>query len=140
MSDLQKIREARADLARQRAALERRDAELAVAEKVLAEFGDVTVSTPPQSVQQTQQRTLDIILSSPPASRRERVLQALSGEKVWMTSAEINRAIAKRHGMLIKGTSLYPMLTVLKNEGVIVRDGDKMALKSRVEGGSEVQD
>jgi len=74
-------------------------------------------------------------------TRRERILEALSGEKVFMTSGEVNAAIAKRYGALIKGTSLYPMLTQLKKEGVIVRagkKGDLIAIKRRAEGGSVV--
>lgn len=132
MTPLDQIRRQRADLARQRAALDKRDAELAIAEKVLAELEGAVASPAPS--------TMELLLSAPTASRRERVVEALSGERVWMTSREINNAIAKRHGMLIKSTSLLPMLTNLKNEGVVVRDGDKIALKERVEGGSAVQD
>lgn len=119
------IRAKRAELARQRAALEKQDAELAIAERVLAEMEGVKASSP--------QQTFEIVLSAPSGSRRERVLEALGGDKIWMTSAEINNAIAKRHGVLIKGTSLYPMLTNLKKEGVIIRQGDRMALKGRLE-------
>lgn len=134
MSSLQKIRDKRAELALQRAALERQDAELAIAEKVLAEMEGVKASPSPQQ---------PFEFDAPPQpsvhpSRRELVMEALGGEKVWMTSAEINKEVFRRHRFLIKTSSLYPMLTVLKNEGVIVRDGDRMALKSRVGGGSEV--
>lgn len=138
MSSLQKIRDERAELARQRAALERRDAELAVAEKVLAEFEGIP-ATELAAISGTERFSMKMPVPTT-STRRELVIEALSGEKVWMTSGEINKAIYKRHRFMIKTSSLYPMLTVLKNETVIVRDGDKMALKSRVKGGFEVQD
>lgn len=134
MTGLQKIRAKRAELAQQRAALDGLDAELAIAERVLAKLeGDETpAATTPSAAP-----------PPPPAgaSRRERILEALSGEKVWMTSGEINHAIWKRHGAMIKGSSLYPMLSVLKQEGVIVRagkNGENIAIRRRAEGGSAV--
>ena len=127
MESLQRIRTERAEIARQRAAMDRRDADLAVAERILSEIeGDAAHQTLP----------LNAMLSVMPASgvsRRDRVVESLSGEKIWMTSAEINEAIAKRHGAPIKTTSFYPMLTTLKNDGVIVRDGERIALKSRAD-------
>lgn len=135
MTGLQKIRDMRADLARQRAALEKQDAELAIAEKVMTQIEGSDTPTLPGLVP----------FPAPPAppptaggSRRERVLEALSGEKVWMTSAEVNQEIARRYGALMKGTSLYPLLSLLKKERVIVRAGDKIAIKRRAEGGSAV--
>lgn len=128
MSDLQKIRDKRAAIAQQRAALERQDAELAIAEKVLREFANADHASAFGG-----DVGLPVLARAPSGSRRERVLEALSGETVWMTSKEINFAIAQKYGVYIKGASLFPMLTALKNEGVIVRDGSKMALKSRVD-------
>lgn len=134
MTDLQKIRDRRADLAQQRAALEKLDADLATAERVLVEMSGSEASPALNPV----------VPVKPPSgygSRRERILEALSGEKVFMTSGEVNRAIAKRYGVMIKGTSLYPMLTQLKKEGVIVRAGQKgdlIAIKRRAEGASTV--
>lgn len=124
----------RADLARQRAALDKQDAELAIAEKVLSEIEGS--DAPPAPAQNAMLN----MMAAHGLSRRDRVVEALSGKLLWMTSAEINDAIAKRQGARIKNTSFYPMLTVLKNEGVVVRDGDKMALKSRIGEGSQVND
>lgn len=68
-----------------------------------------------------------------PMSRRELVMEAMTDGPMWQTSKDINFAIARKHGFHIKGSSFFPMLTALKNEGVIIRDGDKMALKSRLD-------
>lgn len=133
MSSLDLIREKRAEIARQRAALEKQDAELAVAERVLAEFEGIVVPPTPQ---------IGFEFGSPPpaTSRRERVVEALSGSKLWMTSAEINQAIAERYGALIKATSFYPMISLLTKERVLVRKKDKLALQSRIGEGSQVND
>lgn len=121
----------RADLARQRAALDKQDADLAVAERVLAKLEG---SEPPP------QQPFEFSPPGAALSRRDRVVEALSGQKLWMTSAEINQAIANRHGALIKTTSFYPMISLLTKEGVLVRDEDKLALKRRIGEGSQVND
>lgn len=127
MSPIDQIRAERAKIAQQRAALEKRDAELAVAERVLAEFDGVTiVPVPPEAVQVQP-------YSGREPSRRDKVLDVLAEGALWATSAEINRAVARKFGFLIKPSSFHPLLTDLKNEGVILRDGNKLALKSRIE-------
>lgn len=127
MSDLDQIRADRANIARQRAELEKLDADLAVAERVLLGYRASGAQSPAPI-----QAAFKLASPVPSATRRDRVIQALSDEKLWMTSSEINLAIEKRHGALMKTNSLYPMLTNLKKEGVIVRDRDRMALKSRI--------
>ena len=133
INSLQRIREERADLVRQRTAIEKRDAELAIAERVLAELERTPLPSGPE-------KPYELSLMPQAASRRERVLEALSGQKLWMTSAEINQAIARRHGAMIKATSFYPMISLLTKEGVLVRDEDKLALKGRIGEGSQVND
>ncbi|GLK49281.1 hypothetical protein GCM10017620_22540 [Brevundimonas intermedia] len=141
MNPLQQIRDKRAHLARQRAAIDLQDAELEVAEKVLVRLeaerpeGKTFELQPVQPGKNDEPRDT-FAFDVPPIrlSRRELVLEALKGEKIWMTSAEINEEIAKRHGAQIKPTSFYPMLSNLKNEAVIKREGDRMALASRIEG------
>lgn len=125
MSNLDTIRERRAAIAAQRTSLDREDAELAVAERVLARMAGEEPA--PVNAMTSLVRPRDAL------SRRDKVLDVLSGEAVWMNSREINAAIFKKHGAFIKGSSFFPMLTTLKNEGVILREGDKMALKSRVD-------
>ena len=113
--------------------MEKRDAELAVAERVLAEMEGADVPSAPEKVYE--------LSPSPVAtSRREKVIEALSGTKLWMTSGEINQAIAKRHGAPIKNTSFYPMISVLTKDGVIIRKDDKLAVKGRIGEGSQVND
>ncbi len=82
----------------------------------------------------------ELSLSPAPNTRREKVIHALMGEKIWMTSGEINKAIAKRHGTLIKSTSFYPMISLLTKERVIIRRDDKLALRSRLGEGQAVND
>ncbi len=43
-------------------------------------------------------------------------------------------------GFLIKGTSFHPMISLMTKEGMIVRDKDRLALKSRIGEGSQVND
>ena len=130
---MERIRAERADLASQRAVLEQRDAELAVAERVLAELEGNDKS-------KASDRPQELSLSPAPNTRREKVIFALSGEKIWMTSAEINQAIGRRHGAEIKSTSFYPMVSLLTKERVIIRRGDKLALRSRLGEGQAVND
>ena len=129
MSNLVTIRSERAKIALQVAALQKRDSDLAIAEKVLAEFEGA--ATPPVAM-------ADAPAMRRAGTRRDRIIEALENGDLWKTSGQINQAIAKASGFFIKNSSLYPMLTTLKNEDVIVRDGDKMALKSRLEGGAYV--
>ncbi|MBA4330583.1 MAG: hypothetical protein B7Y85_06185 [Brevundimonas sp. 32-68-21] len=128
-----RIRAEREEIARQRAALDKRDADLAVAEKVLVELEGVDASSAPEA-------PYELNLSPQATTRREKIIEALKGPKLWMTSGEINKAIYKRHGVMIKTTSLYPMLTLMTKEGVLMRSKDKLALESRIGEGSQVND
>ena len=126
MTDLTAIRERRAAIADQRASLDREDAELVVAERVLARMAGEEPA-PVNAFVATRRKAMSM-------SRRELVMEAMTDGPMWQTSKDINFAIARKHGFHIKSTSFFPMLTALKNEGVILRDGDKMALKSRLDG------
>ena len=124
MEPLEQIRAERAQIVQQRAALDKRDAELAIAERVLAGMSGVSPPITPFVV---------TAHSNKEPSRKDKVLDILSDGPLWMTSSSINLSVARKYGQLIKPSSFHPLLTDLKNEGVILRDGNKLALKSRIE-------
>jgi hypothetical protein len=65
-----RIRAEREEIARQRAALDKRDADLAVAEKVLVELEGVDASSAPEA-------PYELNLSPQATTRREKIIEAL---------------------------------------------------------------
>lgn len=133
MSTLQQIRDRRAQIAADKQALEVEDAELAAAERVVLRLeagtthqlsGNATVSTAASGTLTVRRR-----------NNKESVVQALTeSSSPWLESSEINDAIAKLTGEPLKISSLYPLLTNLKKDGVLIRQGNKLALTTRIRG------
>jgi hypothetical protein len=134
MATLTAIRERRAQIAQQVARLQTEDEELAVVEQVLKRFAergeaDGGAPTPLQSRSSAlRQRMLS------PRSQREYVLDALANaDAVWLRSDQIVAFARKRWGVAISERSLRPLLSVMKRDGQIVRQGRVLALPERVE-------
>ena len=122
MSDLARIHARKAEIAEERDRLDRELRDLAIAERVLLNLSGAVEQAPADA--------------APPSdlTRRDKILAVLNGSaEPWLTSTDINKAIARRFGGLIKSSSLLPMLTNLKDEGVIIRKDGKLALKERVQ-------
>ncbi len=126
MANIAAIRARRAEIARQLAKLQAEDDELALVEQVLRRFSGEQESAPHASgVRQLLMR---------PRSQREFVLDALSAsDAVWLRSDQIVSLARKRWGVAISERSLRPLLSVMKREGHIVRQGRMLALPERLE-------
>lgn len=127
MTTIAVIRTRRAEIAQQLARLKAEDEELAMAEQVLRRFSDRGAAEAPQAAS-VRQRLLS------PRSQREYVLDALAhSEHVWLRSDQIVALARKRWGVSISERSLRPLLSVMKRDGQIVRQGRVLALPERVE-------
>jgi hypothetical protein len=125
MSDtLATIQARRAEIARAISLLQTEDQELATAEAVLQRFSRAakpgsTVGLPPNP-------------RSRPRNQREFVLDVLaSSEPVWLRSSDIVRLAKLRWGVDLPEPSLRPLLSVMKQQRLIVRKGRLVALSER---------
>nr|WP_314525519.1 hypothetical protein [uncultured Brevundimonas sp.] len=138
MNTLQQIRDRRAQIAADKQALEVEDAELAAAERVVLrlESGQTHQLTGHAVASTAVTGTLTVVRRR---NNKESVVQALAeSSSPWLESGEINEAIAKLTGEPLKISSLYPLLTNLKKDGVLVRQGNKLALTARIRGVADV--
>lgn len=72
-------------------------------------------------------------VASRPQTQTDLIIATLKASAdVWVESSSVlHDDILRIHGVDIKSNSLLPLLTGLKNEGIIVRDGPKIALAER---------
>lgn len=71
--------------------------------------------------------------NSRPKSQRQFVIEALQQcEPIWVRSGTIVELIQQKWGVSVPERSLRPLLTSLKREHVIARDGRLIALQSRL--------
>lgn len=125
MSDLIQVRARRANIAQLRAALDKEDAELATVERVLLRLsGEAPAAT-------SQREPLGVRIVRGNKALVTRVLEDVPHP--WMTADEIKNEIERTTGNVIGKTTLFPLLTAMKNEGLIVRDNRRVALPRRLE-------
>ena len=146
MSDpIAALRARRAEIARALEALEAEEAELATAEAVLLRLAPpsaraklASLASPPPHAPRAQPRSF-APAEIPPArrralrqsSQRARVLEILATcNPAWVTIDDIVR-IAARRNFKISVNSLRPRLTLMKDDGEIVRDRRLIALRER---------
>lgn len=130
--NLSTVRARRAQINKLRKALDTEDHELEIAEAVLTRLAahhnvDIVPSIP-----QSNGTTTAI---QQPVTQRDLVIATLRTlSDPWIdSSANLLTEINSVHGASIKPSSLLPLLTALKNEGVIRRDGaNRIALAERV--------
>lgn len=124
--DLQSVRARRAEIAQLLRTLKTEDADLAVAERVLLQL--TPDGSPPPKQRLTRRGRQE-----GGKSQRALVLEALAQSKSeWLDVAGIISYVAKNHAIAIPRKTLSPLLTYLKNDGLVVRDGRRVALKSRI--------
>jgi hypothetical protein len=145
--NLATVRARRAQLAKWRDQIADEDHELEIAERALTRLAVSTTSAPVGGTVTLSGITISTAPtpviwppteSTPPepTTQRELVLSTLRHRKeVWVpSSADLQNEIAALHKITIKPNSLLPLLTTLKNEGVIRRDAqNRIALAERVE-------
>lgn len=132
---LSDIRTRRAQIAKLKGELDEEDEELATAEKVVArlEAGHGRAN----GAHAAPVRRRPAAGNKP--TNRDLVLAVLkSSEEPWIeTSAQLHEKIKEIHGVDINfNGTLLPMLSDLKKHKVILRDGPKIALASRLKGGA----
>lgn len=131
-SNLSMIRARLAEISRQQESLIKEAQELEIAVRVLtrlAATSSVTgASEPPQ-----------VVRVGAPASQRGLVIAALrvSADPWFASPAELRAEIEQTHSVKIKNTSFQPLLSNLKTQGVVVRDGLRIALAERLVHGSK---
>jgi hypothetical protein len=146
MASITLIRARRAEISQQLARLKAEDDELAIVEQVLSRFsnavagsggvdGGMTTFGPAPVPGSTHTR-----LFQTPRSQREYVLDALAtSDEVWLRSNEIITQARKRWGVTISERSLRPLLSVMKRDGQIVRQGRVLALRERMHGADKAR-
>jgi hypothetical protein len=144
---LTSIRARRAEITKLRQALDLEDQELAVAERVVSRLEahtamqneNVDLSVPMVAHSSVSATAM---LIPAPARQADFVIATLrASENVWFeSSAALEREIAKTHGVIIKPTSLQPLLSNLKKRGAIVREGPRIALAQRAAGHADERD
>jgi hypothetical protein len=141
MSDaLSIIRARRNEIAAAIADLEDEDKDLGTAELVLARLaGGVSAPKPPgaSSLKTASAPPSANEAKVRPSSQRGMVMEVLrdSGE-AWLASGDLIAEVQKLWGAQVPEMSLRPLLSTMKRERVIVRDGHRIALRERVESGS----
>jgi hypothetical protein len=129
MSDaLTVIRTRRAEIARAIELLRVEDEELATTEVVLQRLGGETgaVSRPGTELQAHRWAR--------PRSQREFVLDVLANcDTPWLRTREIVKHAKGRWGVSLPETSLRPLLSVMKRQKLIVRQGRVVALRERAQ-------
>lgn len=124
MEALNQLRARRQEIARLKAELDKEDQDLSVAERVFLKLSGVEI------VAQHREPLIDRLVRG----NKALVVAALEDEpQPWMTADQIRSAIERTRGHLIGKSTLFPLLTAMKNEGLIVRNGRVVALATRVE-------
>lgn len=127
------VRARRLEIARAIAELQDEDKDLETAEQVLARLSGAG----PGGASSGKAKSARAAGAPKPASgrpsQRALVLEVLrSSEEVWLKSGAIAQAASRLSGAPVPELSLRPLLSALKRESVIVRDGHKVALRARV--------
>lgn len=129
MSDLSRIVTRIAEIETAQASLAAEFEELTIARRVLVRLGG---NAPPSAPMANQPRL-------PRAgTTRDLFLEVLrTSDSPWMTANEVRAKASELKGAEIPMGTVSPTLTDLKNAGLIVRDGMKVALASRVRNNNE---
>ena len=127
MDVLTTIRSRREEISKNITALQAEDSELAVAEKVITRLAPISGDGGSSSPREGQPpRQIDFVVKT-----LAHMPQRWAPDWTYLQTAIMNV-----FGVEIPKSSLQPYLSHLKNDGVIVRDGPKIALKSRVAKGA----
>lgn len=124
MSDLSQIIARIAEIEAAQASMATELEELTVARRVLVRLGGHVVQSVPIAQQPKLPRA---------GTTRDLFLEVLrANEPPWMTANEVRAKASELKGTEIPMGTVSPTLTDLKNAGLIVRDGLRVALASRV--------
>jgi len=132
---LDNVRARRAEISRAKEALEKEDQELAIAEKVAEKLDPSLVSSVTRVADPDLVVPNKLLATAAPKRHSDLVLSTLKASaNTWFESSEELREEVRRiYGIEIIRGSFLPLLTSLKNEGLIVRDGRKVALAEKTQ-------
>jgi hypothetical protein len=137
--NLSTVRARRAQIAKLRKALDDEDQKLEVAEQVLVQLAAVPSGevSPTIGVSMASNDGISIgVAGRQPVTQKDLVIATLRTRKdPWSPgSRELANEIEQTHGVTINLPSLLPLLTKLKDNGVIRRDAqNRIALAERVQ-------
>lgn len=144
------IRERRAALQRTINEATAQLADLDVAERILQRFGQA-IGEPRPNPEEMRDLLLGVVENNQPAQPRvataqrslksrelfESILRQSSN--LWLTANEIQERASAIKGAEVPMTTVSPTLSYMKNDGVIVRDGLKVALAERLNENGEAE-
>lgn len=144
------IRERRAALQRTINEATAQLADLDVAERILQRFGQA-IGEPRPKPEEMRDLLLGVVENNQPAQTRgafvkrslksrelfESILRQSSN--VWLTANEIQERASAIKGSEVPMTTVSPTLSYMKNDGVIVRDGLRVALADRLNENGEAE-
>src|SRR2546430_4209675 len=127
-SDIQLVRERRAEIAKLRESLDQEDTDLAITEKTLVRLQAARSSVKPNG------NGASLFKPKGAISQGDMILGALRGSaKLWLDgSGELHDLIRSIHGVEINKNSFYPLISDLAKRGLVAKDGPRLALASRV--------
>ncbi len=135
MTDLDKIKARRSELAAQLRAIEQEERELQIAEKVLLRLARIPAISPNIGSgiwREKLDRNNASDATQRAATTPNLVLQSLTQSAVvWLTSNEVQADVTRMKGAEVPMSTISPTLSNLKKDGIIVRDGNKVALRER---------
>lgn len=141
MLSLSAIREQKTSLTRIVADAQAKIADLEIAERYVRRFGQTTEDTRPTvdeiddllgPVELTPLNTAPQPDNRRPVTTKSLMLSVLrDAPSVWMTSDELRDRVTALKGEDVPMGTIGPTLSNMKNEGVIVREGFKVALAER---------
>ncbi len=137
--DLTDVKRRRAQIVKQRAALIEEDEELEIAERVLSRL--VQVGEPRQREHEIKFEVAPVFAMRSKPTMKEMITKALrESDRLWISANDVQRAVSLTKGTDVPMPSISPILSVMKKEGTIRRDGLKIALASRVKNNETPQD
>jgi hypothetical protein len=129
--NLSTVRARRAQIAKLRKVLDTEDQELEIAETVLVRLSAHSIADTVPNIPQTNGTTT---VTQQPVTQKDLVIGTLRARiEPWVDSSrDLQAEIERTHGVLIRDSSLLPLLTTLKGDGIIRRDAqNRIALTER---------
>lgn len=118
-------------------------ADLDVAERIVLRFGETTADVRPDAdamedllqranLDQAKSRLVEVMVDRALTSRALFQSVLRQSEEPWMTANQIQERASAIKGQDVPMATVSPTLSNMKNDGLIVRDGLKVALTERV--------
>lgn len=125
---LNAVQNRREEIRRELEQLRHEDTQLEIAERALSQLGSRVGRNEALSARERPAPTS----GRAPTSQREVVLQVLlESHDVWLRSGDIVDIARRRWGIKVPEKSLRPLLSIMKGQGLIMRNGRLIAATQR---------